>query len=204
MKTHGKLWIMFSIITCIFLAQISFATIYKYTDKKGTVCITDNETTIPEEYRDKVVVIKEKEEDIPSSEAIDKSQPVRQKTEVEAFEARSLYSRWQEMPLLKRLVISAFIFMGFLIIWRVFSRFLSDRRRQTLSWVRLGLGSLLLLYLVVAHGKDVTTAFGMLSDKISGFQANSEEKGRRAAEAAKRLKNLLDGNPDEVEKEPGK
>jgi hypothetical protein len=186
------------------LAQISFATIYKYTDKKGTVCITDNETTIPEEYRDKVVVIKEKEEDIPSSEAIDKSQPVRQKTEVEAFEARSLYSRWQEMPLLKRLVISAFIFMGFLIIWRVFSRFLSDRRRQTLSWVRLGLGSLLLLYLVVAHGKDVTTAFGMLSDKISGFQANSEEKGRRAAEAAKRLKNLLDGNPDEVEKEPGK
>jgi hypothetical protein len=108
------------------------------------------------------------------------------------------------MPLLKRLVISAFIFMGFLIIWRVFSRFLSDRRRQTLSWVRLGLGSLLLLYLVVAHGKDVTTAFGMLSDKISGFQANSEEKGRRAAEAAKRLKNLLDGNPDEVEKEPGK
>jgi len=202
MKTHGKLWIMFSIITCIFLAQISFATIYKYTDKKGTVCITDNETTIPEEYRDKVVVINEKE--IPSSEAIDKSQPVRQKTQVEVFEARSLYSRWQEMPLLKRIVISAFIFIGFLIIWRVLSRFLSDRRRQTLSWVRLGVGSLLLLYLVVAHGKDVTTAFGMLSDKIRGFQANSEEKGRTTAEAAKRLKNLLDGSPDEVEKEPGK
>jgi len=180
---------------------MSLATTYKYTDKKGTVCITDNETTIPEEYRDKVVVIEERKEEIPSSEAIDKSPPVTQKAEVEA---RSQYSRWQEMPLLKRLVISAFIFVGFLVVRLVLSRLLSDRRRQILPWVRIGLGSLLLLYLILAHGKDVTTAFGMFNDKINTIQANSEEKGRRAAEAAKTLKDLLDGDPDAGRREPGK
>jgi len=204
MRAPGRWLVIFVVTACIFLARMSFATIYKYTDKKGTVCITDNETTIPEEYRDKVVVIEEREKEIPSSEAIDKSQPVRQEAEVEALEVWSLYSRWQEMPLTKRLVISAFIFVGFLIIRRVLSRLLSDRRRQILSWVRIGLGSLLLLYLVVAHGKDATTAFGMLRDKINVFQANQEEKGRRTGEAAKTLKNLLDGAPAEGGREPGK
>ncbi len=204
MKTQAKLWILFSIVTCFSFAQISFAAIYKYTDKKGTVFFTDNETTIPQEYRDRVVIIEDQEQEIPSSKAIDESQPVSQKIEAEVSETRSLYSRWQDIPLAKRLVISAVIFMGLLIIRKVLIRFLSGRRRQGLDWMRVGLGSFLLLYLVVAHGKDVTTAYGILSDKINDVQAKAEEKGRRAAEAAKELKNLLDLNPDEVGKEPRK
>lgn len=202
MKSHGKFWIMFSIMACIFLAQISFATIYKYTDKKGTVCLTDNEKTIPKQYRDKVVVIKE--EEISSGLSIDKRQPLTEKGEVEASEEQSLYSRWQEMPLLRRFVISAFVFIGFLIILKVLGKLLSDKRRRILAWIHIGLVSLLLFYLAVAHGEDVMTGFGMISGKINSFQAKSEEKGRRAAEAAKTIKTLLDGSPDEMEKGPGK
>ncbi len=187
MKVTGRWWVIFFVTVCIFLARMSFATIYKYTDKKGTVCYTNDETMIPEEYRDKIVVIREKEEGISSSEVIDKSQPVR-----------------QGMPLHKRLVISAFVFVGFLVIRRVLSRLLSDRRGQIMSWVRIGLGGFFLLYLVAGHGRDVVRAFGVINDKVSSLQAESKEEGRKAAEAAKMLKDLLDRSPDEVEKEPGR
>lgn len=66
MKSIRKLSLLIisALLICFLFCRNSSAEIYKYKDKNGTTCYSDNINSVPEKYRGKTVIVKELPESI--------------------------------------------------------------------------------------------------------------------------------------------
>jgi hypothetical protein len=182
------------IITAVFCllgigAAPAYAAFYKYTDKDGILCFADNLQAVPEQYRATAVIVEgeSKEEGTVISGA---SQP-------RAVEAPALVGPapkpQRKRPISFRLMITAAIAFSAVLLFIFMSKQPGlKENKKILSGVRSALIAIVSLYLIIAHGKDVMTVFGFAGKAIDDVQQQSADKGRKAAQAMKKLDALFE------------
>lgn len=180
----------------LFLVRNAHADYYKYTDKDGVICISDNLQSVPEQYRKSAVIVRsEGNEDQTAPRMV-------QPTSTDDQEARRTPDAVVDTPLpfSTRLAISGAIILGFIIALMALQKMqLPENRKKHIASVRTGLIVVLSLYLIAAHARDLLTITGLVGGKISEIEARSAEKGKKAGQAIKKIDALLDGDVRKLE-----
>jgi hypothetical protein len=172
-------------------AQKSHAAFYRYTDKNGIECFSDNIQAIPEQYRATSVLVENEGE----YDEVKLAGPTAVQAENEvassSAEAKSDVSR--PRPLSTRLLISTAISAGVFLIFVLISKQPEFKKNnKVLSVVRTSLLGIVCLYLIIAHGGDVMTVFGAAGRAVQEMQHHSAEKGKKAAQAMKQMNSMFD------------
>ncbi len=190
-----KIVIMIIVLHCLFAivsVPYSMAAIYKYIDKDGIICFADDLQVIPERYRASAVIV--------GGESKEDTAKAQMPTAADSGREQSL-STAQERPqksathsLSYRLTVSGCVIFGSFLVFIIISNQAAVKKNKKLtSTVRNSLIGIIFLYLLTAHVKDVITIFGMAGNALDNVQQQSEEKGRKTAQAIKKLDGLFDG-----------
>lgn len=202
MKRKYPLAVILYCLPGLIVAPDVSAAIYKYVDKDGIVCFADDLQFIPAKYRSKAVIV-----DGEAKEEIKESGPVvayprkEQSTEI-AGERESRPSR----SLSFRLMVSTAVVLAMALVFIILMKqaFVTENKK-VYSIIRASFIGILSLYLIIAHGRDVLTVFGMAGKAIDDAQQRSAEKGKKAAEAIKKLDALFEQaqKAQEASSQPG-
>jgi len=182
-------------------AEKAHAGFYKYVDKDGIVCITNNLQSVPDKYRDKVVIVQ-------SISELQEEQAARMRTAALSEEVATVDERAStpaKRPFSVRVLIT-------LVIGIVFASFLvalnklpvPEKWKKLVSPARVTLISLFVIYLIVAHVQDAMRVFGLAGNAIEELEARQAEKGKKAGQAIKTIDTLLDGNLQKADQEQQK
>lgn len=189
MKKVTIIFVLFFCLGSVVFVRNSDAAYYKYIDKDGVVCFSDNLQIIPEQYRAKAVIVETEVKDDETKPA----GPAEGKTEPAPAAADTKQEVKGPRPLSTRLMISAAVGLGaFLIFVVISSQSELKENKKLLSLVRGALMVVVSLYLVFAHAGDVMTIFGAAGRTVEGVQQQSAEKGKKAAQAIKSLDALFE------------
>jgi hypothetical protein len=184
---------VFSLVLCLGLGfvQESHAAFYKYMDKNGIECFSDNLQAVPEQYRSNCVIVESDGENDKTKIAVPAAGQVEVETALSPTEAKSEADH--PRPLSTRLLISAAVSVSAFLIFILISRQpeLKDNKK-VLSVVRTVLTGIVSLYLIIAHGGDVRTVFGAAGRAVQEAQHHSAEKGKKAARAIKQMNAMFD------------
>lgn len=188
-----KILIVFAVLHC--LLGISFvneseAAIYKYIDKDGIVSFADNLQSIPEKYRSTALIVdgESKDDEAKPSRPVTVDKAAEEPLPEEASKPQSQGPK----PLSVRLTMSAVVSLGLLLIFIVVSNQTPlKENKKVLSILRTSLIGILSFYLLVAHVKDVMGLFGTAGKAIDDVQQRQAEKGKKAAQAMKKLDGLI-------------
>lgn len=178
-KTILFLVVMQSILGMLIVCTAD-AAIYRYTDKEGMPWYVDNPSAIPEQYRASSVII----------DGDSKLSPEKQSVTI-ANETPVIPPKSEEVavkPLSVRLLISLSVVAGIFLLY-LFARNLPllRGRNKALYILRSSLIGISSLFLIVTHAKDMMEVFYMAKQSVDEVQQQSEEKGKKAAQAIKTL-----------------
>ncbi len=201
----SKLYLMLGLI-CVFgffSIQDTFAAIYKYMDGDGQVNFTDDLQSVPVSCRAtaKIVSGESNEKSVTSNSNNDqakalagtvapegapytapvvvseKPKPVESRNGTDSFGKRAIYS-----AVILVSAVFAFIILGIL----------DTDHKKIVAIVRVVLMWGMTVYLIYVHAGDVVQLFNSAGNKIEAVHRKSEEKGKKAARAAKSMDALLD------------
>jgi hypothetical protein len=180
------------------------AVTYKYIDKAGMICFADDLQAIPEQYRSQAVLIEGALQETPDSTAATGTaapavmQSAAMTATSEADQPQSdaastpVYRSFSSRPLSIRLLITACVGLGLLALLAVVSRQLTgEKEKRVRTFTKKGSLAFFLVYLILAHGRDVLTIVRMADRTVYEVQQQSARKGQRAAEGIKRLDALF-------------
>ncbi len=175
----------------LFLVTSSYAVIYKYTDKDGTVSFADDLQGVPEKYRATAVIVEGESKEEGAKQSA--SAPAVKPEQPSAVETLPIPRTQAPRPLSYRLMMSA----AFILCSGVIFIFMSKQAelkndKKILSFIRTAFIAVVSLYLVVAHIKDVLIVFGFAGKTISDVQQQSAEKGKKAAQTMKNIDVLFE------------
>ncbi len=189
-------------IVCLFVlaalgllfARESCAAFYKYVNDKDVVSFADNLQSVPEKYRATAVIINDGTVD---DEAKTATKPVVNKAleAPTATVANTTGKSASKEPasFSSRLFISLGVVLSSLIIFSVISKRTDMRENKKFLFVmRSILITLVSIYLVYAHERDVAGVFSMASHAVDDVKHHSEEKGKKAARTIKSLDALFE------------
>lgn len=181
------------ILLSVILAQNSIAEIYKYVDKNGTACFTDDLRSVPEEYKKKTIIISgqskkggqetseiqpsENKENDPTTEK--KEETAKIKDAIKGFVSNRLF----------KLIAGIIGFLFIFIIVGKASNLLGHKRVGSI--LRIALTLLALLYLFNSHLKEVVNVFAMLKEEVLGVKKQAEERNKETD----KIINELSGEP---------
>ncbi len=183
-----KKFVMFALVSCLgglFFASTGGAAFYRYVDKNGVICFADDLQVVPEQYRSQAVIVDAESKD----DTVSPANPGRNKPEAAAPDASSVRSEsGRPRPLSTRLVISTAVGLSAFLVFAMISNLPAlKENKNVLSIIRGSLIGAVLVYLIVAHVKDVKTALGITGQTVEEAQRRSAEKGKKAAQAIKTL-----------------
>lgn len=195
MRKMPCLFVLFFVF-CTFTARDSFAVIYKYVDRNGVICYSDDLQSVPETYRPKAVIVSGELKGEPKLTA------GREDTHDERFVAAppvggaSLPTTRKEKPFSRRVANTIIMMTILVVIYVVLDRLKevieSKNYVKAVHLARIGLTAVAVLYLVFAHVDDVVRAFGAAGTKVEEVKKQSEKKGKNAAKAFKSLDELTE------------
>ncbi len=170
------------------------AAIYKYVDKDGIVCFADDLQSVPEKYRSKAVIVEgEAKEDPEKLQTLAINNDNKAGEQAAANVSAETVQIRGPRPLSFRLMISAAVSLAGLLIFILLTKQAGLKENKKVhAIIRNSLISLVSLYLIIAHVKDVTTIFGMTGKAIDDVRQQSAEKGKRAAQAIKSIDALFE------------
>src|SRR5512135_1366586 len=186
-------------VSLILAGHCYAATYYKYVDKDGTACFTDNRLSIPEEYKKKAIKITDKMEgadkksksaqikagDAVGGPFIDKTQELSSKEKIkDAMEAIT------KSDFFRPGVAIALFFSLFIGIGKI-GRSLGHK--QISSALRIALTVGVLVFLFHAHVEKAANVFNSLKKDVTDIAKHAEERNKKAEDAAKDL--LEPGSP---------
>jgi hypothetical protein len=166
----------------------AFADIYKYVNEQGEISFADNLESVPERYRATVVNVTPLE-DQNQVQQPQTEQPVQPGTRT----AQNIASTQERMTFTTRLFMTVvLIFVSIVVLVAINKTGSFKGRAKVLPAVRIALACLLLVYLVMAHGKDVTILFTMAGNKIGAVKEKQAQRGKKAGEAIKAFNTLME------------
>ncbi len=201
----NKLCLMLGLVCAFacFTMQDSYAAIYKYVDRDGQVNFTDDLQSVPVSCRAtaKIVSGGSDEKNVTSNANADQEKPAAGAVAPEGVpnvapviiseKPASVESRNEPDSFGKRAIFSAVIlasaFFAIIILG-----ILDTDNKKIVAIVRVILMWGTTVYLIYAHAGDVVHLFSSAGSKMESVHRNSEEKGKKAAGAAKSLNALLD------------
>lgn len=209
MKRVG-LFLVITVAVFGFFAEMSgHAATYKYTDKDGNVGLADDLGSIPAQYRATAVLISgSSKEDSPSPDAqldpklqgqpavqTDTAPPVLtpQAASAPAEVVQAPRQETQGQPFSIRLAISIGVVIAAIFV-SVFLGKISAMHGhdRAIHILRVSLSWLVVVYLVVAHAKDVMTLAKIAGGHVQSVSEQSAKKGEKAAKAIKTMEAVLD------------
>jgi hypothetical protein len=158
------------------------AVTYKYIDKAGQLCFADDLQVIPEQYRSQAVLIEGELKEKPGSTAATGTAiPSVMRPDV------------PPQPLSIRMLITLCVGLAVLALTALISKQLAGEEQQRVrAFAKRGALAFFIVYLLLAHGRDVRTAVHMADRTLYEVQQGSVRKGQKAAEGIKRLDALFD------------
>ena len=178
----------------LLFARESCAAFYKYVDDKDVVSFADNLQSVPEKYRATAVIINDATGD---DEAKTTTKPVVNKA-VEAPTATVANTSGkaaskEPASFSSRLLISLGVIISSLVIFFVINTRTDMREnKKFLSVMRSILKTLVSIYLVYVHVRDVAGVFSMAIHAVDDVKYHSEERGKKAAQTIKSLDALFE------------
>jgi hypothetical protein len=165
-----------------------FAAIFKYVDKKGTVCFCDNLYSIPEKYKRNAVIVKSDAErvdkqspDQKSEEAnVDAPRPDKQEAHISKEKVKDVVRNVRE----GRLFHSIAVFTGFLAIF-IGKLANSLNRKRVGSVFRFVLAAGVVLYLFYAYTQELADTYAVMKEELSGAKNLMEEKNKKAEDVVR-------------------
>ena len=170
----------------------SQAVIYQYVNEKGDPIYVDDLTKVPEQEREKAVIVTGREE----QEVVDDAERLRALGLRQASADPQALSPREAETFQGRLLRSAVAVVVVTTILFVMLNIDAVKERHALiRKTRMGLIAALVLFVGFTHAPDVLGLFGnmgaMVSSPVVGIKEKQAEKGRKAAEARKTLDDAL-------------
>jgi hypothetical protein len=192
------------------VAPDGFAAIYKYVDKDGMVCFADDLQSVPEQYRAAVKILGGEPE--AEKKTVMRDQPQAQS---EAKPEAAVVSTVQanvsteagEKNIFSRKVLTSLVVVGSSLILIILLGMLNTTdHKKTVALFRMAIIGGTFAYLFYAHAGDLFQVAKSLRTEVSTVQQKAEERGKKAAEAIKKMNALKEelknaGPPDS--EEPG-
>lgn len=190
--------LFFALLTV--LARDSDAVMYKYVNEEGVICLSDDLQTVPEKLRSQAVIIADPGMQSQSSTSPDAADKMRNVTGSDSSRATSGHDR----AFTSRLLLTGGVLIITMIALVALGRTKDfSGREKIIPSVRLMLVCGVLVYLVVAHGRDVTFLSGLVGKQLDAIEDQSAQRGKKAAEAIKSLNNLMREAEQVPAAEPG-
>ena len=190
-----KIVIMAVVIHCLFaivFVSYSMAVIYKYVDKDGNLCFADDLQVIPKQYRAAALIVQEESKDEPAKARIPAAADSGREQSISTT-AQDIPQKHAVLSFSDRLMISGCIIIGtILVIYILRNQAALKKNEKLTSIICNALIVITSLYLVIAHVKDAITVVGLAGNSLGNVQQQSAEKGRKAAQAIKKLDALFE------------
>ncbi len=198
-----KLLLSLGLMAVFFLTtQDSLAAIYKYVDSDGLINFADDLQSVPAQYRSSAKIVggepdQEKAASQPGGKMPEAPTGTMQKSPSAEDADASGKLKPVEAPPVKKETFGKRVITSIAVVASVAFAFiilgiLDIENRKIVTIVRLVLLWGVTVFLIIFHGGDVVSLFSSAGDKIESARQRSEEKGRKAARAAKTLDALLD------------
>lgn len=177
------------ILLSVILARNSFAEIYKYVDKNGTECLTDDLRSVPEKYKKKAIIISGQSKK--GGQETSEIQPSENKENDPTFEKKEETAKIKDA--IKGLVRSKLFkliagIIGFLFIFIIVGKASNSLGHGKVgSILRIVLTLLVLLYVFNAHLKEIVNAFATLKEEVLGVKKQAEERNKKVDEIINEL-----------------
>ncbi|MDP2168630.1 MAG: DUF4124 domain-containing protein [Thermodesulfovibrionales bacterium] len=189
-------------IECFIFASWSAADIYRYTDKSGTECYTDDLDSIPLKYRKKAVLIsRQPEEKEPRSGILNMAAPMTAPEAPEEAQKRGWSDFAKEKiiankdfgknPVFKIIAGLAGIVVGFIAIGKA-SRALG--MRQIGNVLRIALALFVLAYLFSSYMKVTVSSFLEMKKDAEEIKERAEQRNQKIENAADEMFDRPGGN----------
>jgi len=186
------LFIAAILLNVIFIHE-SFAEVYKYVGKNGTVCFTDDLRSVPVEYREKAIIISEQVKKEESRQSAGRSEENKgtdstagsiEKKEDAKENIKGVIKGFISSRVFKIIVgIICFLF-AFIIVGKISS---SMGYRQIGTILRIGLTLLALLYIFNSYLQEVVNAFTTLKQDVLGVKKQAEEREQKVNKSVNEL-----------------
>jgi hypothetical protein len=185
-----KILLLFCLL-CVFgffSAQTSYAAIYKYLDKDGLICFSNNLQSIPEQYRTSAKIVSgdaDQENNNPAQGQSALGQPARNQNQSPAADPdKSFVPEHESILFNHRVLLSAIIIVSAVFAFIILGILETDHKKAV-AIVRIILLWALALYLLIAHAGDAIRMVQTAGGTIEDAKHQSEKKGKKAAEAVK-------------------
>ena len=187
-------------------------------DEKGTVLFADDLQSVPAKYQGQAMIVSTEDVDEKAEQAAaeERVQSAAQAQAVVQERVEQQAAAKEVQPAKNARDVSFSLDVqgpGFPVAWTLgaVGTFLAvliilpriDALRyypKAVDGVRSSLAILLLVYLVIAHGKDVVRLFGMAGKSISDMEQKSAERGKKAAQFYKEMEKMME-QAETVQKE---
>jgi hypothetical protein len=171
-------------------AHHAFADIYQYVNEEGIISFADNLQSVPEKYRatavNTTVLEEQKQAQLRTEQPV---QPGTMKLPPNASREENAH----KMVFTTRLLMTTgVVFVWFVILFAIKKTGIFKGRKKALPATWIALVCILLVYLVMVHGKDVVNLFTMAGNKIEEVQEKQRQRGKKAGEAIKALNKLME------------
>ncbi|HUL01475.1 MAG TPA: hypothetical protein VLX29_11585 [Nitrospirota bacterium] len=189
-----KIVLMAVVIHCLFaivFVSYSMAVIYKYVDKDGNLCFADDLQVIPEQYRASALIVQGESKDEPAKARIPTAADSVREQSIST--AQDIPQKHAALSFSYRLMISGCIIIGtILAIYILRNQAALKNNKKLTSIICNALIVITSLYLVIAHVKDAITVVGLAGNSLDNVLQQSAEKGRKAAQAMKKIDALFE------------
>jgi hypothetical protein len=189
------------------IASDGFAAIYKYTDKDGMIYFADDLQSVPVQYRPTARII--------SGEAkVDEKPSLNQKQQTPLSETgknelmpavaqeKSFLETVRKGSFGNRALISAIVVISAIFAF-IILRILDADHKKPVVIARVVIVWGVSVFLLYAHAGDVINGFSSMWKRIDNAQQRSEEKGKKAAQAIKKLDTLIEHAEKMASSDPG-
>jgi len=187
--------ILFSVIG-LSVSTEGFAAIYKYTDKDGMICFSDDLQSIPEQYRAtaKIVSGEEKEEHKGKTNHNEQNAPSKIKKEVEisgTMPEKSVVEKNEKDIFGRRSMVSAIVVLSSIFAF-VILRKLDEDHKKSIAIIRVIIIWGVSVYLLYTYAGDLIAVVRSMGTKIESSKQQAEERGKKAVKNIQLLNSLLE------------
>jgi hypothetical protein len=195
MRIRILLMFLFYCFFGFFSEQHSYAAIYKYLDKDGLICISNDLQSIPEQYRTSAKIVvgdEDRENNRPAQNQSVSGQPVRnQDQSLTVAPDKSFAPETESIFYTHRILLSASIIVSAVFVFIILGILETDHKKAV-AIVRIILLWAVVLYLLIAHAGDAIRMVQTVGGTIEDAKHHSEEKGKKAATAVKSWGTLME------------
>jgi hypothetical protein len=186
--------------------QHGLAAIYKYTDKNGLITFADDLQSVPEEYRASVKIVSGEASEKSPSRPASAGQPAGPAGPVTGDQAgAALTQKTPGTPVVSgsfggKALVSAIVAVSSMFLFVILGIFDADHKKAV-KVARLAILWGLSVYLLYAHAGDAVRLVRGIGGGIDSARQQSEEKGKKAAQAVKTL-NAITEQASQASTEP--